>query len=423
VGDEMHLHRLPASGTNWNIYQLQHLWDMVRLEDGTIGWRQYDAWRRMAEICTDQADMLDDAVAKLTQRWPANPASASEAFALWMKGLTTSMRQSAEAAQAARQAISQITSTFSRARSEISQLVADEQRYAYVEQAMIPQPTPSPGQSPPPVRTSDMVAPPPGWREDLTQRARDVMAATEQTVASYAAALREVPPFELRRDGTGPELEPSAEASGASGATDSMQIPYIPMPTNTPSSFDPGPLVGAPTGGGGALPILAGGPGSSPMPSLGTPTPPSSPGVSALNPPLGGGLPMGVAFPVGAVGPGGVLRVPGIAEAPHGAARNPTSGPTPSASTGIAGSGRSAAGPHAAGMMPMAPMVPPPVGGSAGSSSGIQAGGRVTPAALRRRSSDPNDPWAVREGAPAVLEPTHEAGDFDPGPGVIGLDR
>jgi hypothetical protein len=41
----------------------------------------------------------------------------------------------------------------------------------------------------------------------------------------------------------------------------------------------------------------------------------------------------------------------------------------------------------------------------------------------RRANADPNDPWVVKQGGPAVLEPAPEPADHDPGPGVIGLDR
>jgi hypothetical protein len=40
-----------------------------------------------------------------------------------------------------------------------------------------------------------------------------------------------------------------------------------------------------------------------------------------------------------------------------------------------------------------------------------------------RQSKDPRDQWFVREGLPPVIEPPAEPSEFDPGPGVIGLDR
>jgi hypothetical protein len=40
----------------------------------------------------------------------------------------------------------------------------------------------------------------------------------------------------------------------------------------------------------------------------------------------------------------------------------------------------------------------------------------------RRQPADPNDPWDIGEGGPAVLEPDPDP-IHGPGPGVIGIDR
>ena len=39
------------------------------------------------------------------------------------------------------------------------------------------------------------------------------------------------------------------------------------------------------------------------------------------------------------------------------------------------------------------------------------------------RTWDPDDPWAVEHGVTPVLEPGQEPTSYDPGPGVIGIDR
>jgi hypothetical protein len=36
---------------------------------------------------------------------------------------------------------------------------------------------------------------------------------------------------------------------------------------------------------------------------------------------------------------------------------------------------------------------------------------------------DPDNPWAVEEGVPPVIAPDTTIQRFEPGPGVIGLDR
>src|SRR5690606_13513247 len=106
----------------------------------------------------------------------------------------------------------------------------------------------------------------------------------------------------------------------------------------------------------------------------------------------------------------------------------PTRLPTNVAATpggpGAAGPGAPSGRPpaaHGSGMVPMAPMSPP--GPARQGAAGVAAGGRAVPPGRRARPSDPDDPWAVRQGSPAVIEPAAEPEDFDPGPGVIGLNR
>ena len=105
--DKAYISRIPRDGgTAWGRYSVEQLWEMVRHEGSTINGQQYDAWRRMAVICNDQADQLDLAVNRLLEKWPARPGSAAETFAAWMRDLTSSMRQSADGALKAREAIS-----------------------------------------------------------------------------------------------------------------------------------------------------------------------------------------------------------------------------------------------------------------------------------------------------------------------------
>ncbi|GIH12171.1 hypothetical protein [Rugosimonospora africana] len=70
------------------------------------------------------------------------------------------------------------------------------------------------------------------------------------------------------------------------------------------------------------------------------------------------------------------------------------------------------------------------VGGVVGGNDpgmGLMGGGRATierPRELRRnREYDVNDTWQVPEGVPGVIGPSPEPTHFDPGPGVLGIDR
>jgi hypothetical protein len=258
-------------------------------------------------------------------------------------------------------------------------------------------------------------APPDGWRQMLAQRARETMAAADKAVADYSRTLPTMD-LELRRLDV---EDPRGTAPGAGGLAGSGRLPQISMPPVPSPPVVPSSTVGLP--GPNSAPVLSGGP-TFPPPGLNPGgTPPAAPMQPTPSTPH---IPLG-AFPVGTIGPGGLVRGPSGVSAPlpgragtpgHGAA---ATGPPPSAA---AGAGKGGPGTHAAGMMPMAPIVPPASGGGSGGARAVPGGRSVTPG-MRRRRNDPDDPWAVKEGAPAVLEPAAEPASFDPGPGVIGLDR
>src|SRR5690606_4341254 len=212
--------------TNWNAYSLEQIWSMIRLESGETNWLQYDAWRRMAELCRDQADQLDKAVRQLIERWPPYPGSASEAFATWMAGLTASMRASADAAEKARTVINQITTTLAVTQGEIARIVGQYNRNAELEYALIPKPTPSPGQTPEPAAPAGAVPPPPGWREALTQQAREAIAEADRAVGLYASTLPEFS-GELRWEGV--EGSFPTDVRGGAGPS-SFALPGMPIP-------------------------------------------------------------------------------------------------------------------------------------------------------------------------------------------------
>lgn len=389
---------------------------MIRLESGETSWRQYDAWRRMAELCRDQADQLDQAVRKLLERWPPYPGSASEAFGTWMAGLTASMRASADAAERARTVIDQIATTLGITQGEIARIVGQYRNYDAIEYALTPKPTPSPGQTPPPPAPAGAVPPPPGWRQALTQQARETIAAADRSVGTYASALAQFPTSLERKPLV--DFDPGDLPRGSTGSFALPGMPTSPLhlpghgSTQLPGiGIDGGPAIERPS----PDPVLAGG---TVVPS------PTLPGTAA--PPIFGSTPANGAQLPNVIVP--VSTLPGAGTSPGGARPSqpnghPTRLPTNVAPTSTgpgAPIGRSPAA-HPPGMVPMAPMVPP--GSARQGPVGVAPGGRAAPPGRRGRANDPDDPWAVRQGSPAVIEPATEPEDFDPGPGVIGLDR
>jgi hypothetical protein len=202
--------------TNWALYCLDDIWNMVRTEDSRVTYTQIEGWRNLASLCDEQASQLEAATKQLVQRWPALPGSASEAFSTHITTLITSMRQAAQAGAANQQPLVNITSALTYARVEIEGLLETRKQYLAAErQSPIPSPNPSPGQNP-----SGPATPPSNWRTQLDQQARTIMAHADSTVGTEASNIQA--PWELRSAGT--NLNPS-EGRHASVVFDELQRP------------------------------------------------------------------------------------------------------------------------------------------------------------------------------------------------------
>ncbi len=388
--------------TDWSPYRLDEIWDMVRDEDRWVNWTQHDAWRRMAALCTDQADQLERALNQLLERWPPRPGSAAEAFKNQVSHLVSSMRQNAQAALDNQDPLRKISYAISLAQAEIAALLEQRRTYALAEQQLIPQPTPAPGQIPIPAAPPDLQRPPDNWRATLDLQARTVMATTDAAVGAEAARIN-VP----ARYTFGVPIQIKTNGIGGTVPTGSFRGPTIPAMRFDPPPPHGGPLSTMPASFD-ADPVLAG---------TTVPSPPLSNAPNIIGSiPYSAGAGSFAATPYPTVlAPGGIIG----ARAPAGQKTSGESGRAP----GGGAAGRAGT----QGAMPMAPMVPPPAGFRplVASGGGVAASGRagVGAAHWRRSTADPDDPWAVREGGPAVLEPGREPTDHDPGPGVIGLSR
>jgi hypothetical protein len=422
------IRRLPAgggaAGTNWGRYTLDEIWHMVSTEDSHVTDAQVGAWRRMAELCVEQADQLERATKQLLQRWPARPGSASEAFTHQVTSLVASMRQTARAATANQQPLLNITNALTTARYEIGALVETWQHYALIEQQLTPQPTPSPGQTPIPPASPGLQPPPQDWRAELQQQARTIMTRTDTTIGTEATQIQKPTPYVFSPifETTNP-LDPGTGGGGGGGSvgagrmggsvgiSGSSQHTFVPTHPQFSSGVGLPPLTDGSGAHGDADPILSGGPHPGPS-AIG---PPGTPAVNG-GPPSGGSTSF-ITTPYGTVlAPGGTIGVRASAPVAQTSGRAP--GATAETKTGAGVPGRAGS----QGAMPMAPMVPPR--GGRPSRSSLPPVGRLGRGGRNRQShADPDDPWAVAEGGPAILEPPPEPTEHDPGPGVIGLNR
>jgi len=388
MGDEEAAIRVwPATRRAWDYYSLDHIWAMLRDEDGIDNYRQAAAWYRMANLCTDQADQLEKALAQLMARWPPNPGSAAQSFKIWVEEFILSLRDSAAAAQANEGPLITITRLLSQAKDQVGQLVQQHVESDRAERDWVAAASNAFGVVPPsPVE--------PGWRAALEGKARDIMFATDAAIGQTASQFRSPTPFS-----TSPPSRQSQIVEPPDPDRTGNGRPVVPVPVVDLQSRSLTVPVGedARDPGGSDRPILDG-----TQLSFSGDSVDGAKGVwtgTFVNTPAGRVL-----------APGGVIGPPGEVGVVDDIGRNSShvdgAGGTGNA---VRGAANGAAG-----------MIAPPIGragpAASGPNSAVRSSGR------RRRRSDPDDPW-VPAGGPSVLEPTPEPDWFDPGPNVIGIDR
>jgi hypothetical protein len=392
---------------DYSAYSLDELWDMVSPPD-TLSQAQIAGWYDMAILCADQADNLTRALVKLADFWPPRPGSAAEAFSHLVQGLVASMSDDASNARKMSQSLSGIVGELDSARTRMHDLMDQQAHYQ-----QLPPAASRPGQLSffEPDQAANFA--PTGWEDDLRAQARAIMTSADAKIESIAAAMpvflrvsadppqpRRTKPIDLGGDnGAKPVVAVFPQLSGHGTPPPPTGVGIQEMPSPPPPGSQP---VALPVG-----PVLAG-----------TPMVPVGPGRSAdVGEPLAidpsifpsgrSGAASGNAQAMAAPPPG--MRVSGQHESigsPRDAGVSEAGG-NPNGRSGLNG-------PVAA--------VPPARPGQPAASSAIRPAGRAALWASQRKRRTADDPWAVRQGVPPVIEPA-EPTEADPGPGVIGIDR
>jgi hypothetical protein len=397
---------------------------MVAGEGSRAAWEQVSVWWRLSQALHAQRERLAAVRDAVARAWPPEHSEASRRFVEVLDGLVASLQQAGYAAGSTALGLAGIVRVLAEAKAQIEPLY---ERWRAVGGDAVP-----------------------AWwdgaEEELNEQARGVMARAEVEVADYAELLKPMPKYQLGPVDTptevlGSDQSHTARASDTAPRSDRLPLPLVPH--NPPE-----PLPGTdPLLPGG--PVLAGGP---PVPA--------SPGLvdsgQAMVPPGPGGANRSdswlVTTPRGPVlMPGGVIRPPTTAStrvpgaiAPPGASGPPPMGgasargalAAPGGARGVPGlvtpggiaptgmSGHHGSGHGGAGRVRTS--VPTPMSGGYRTSdghlvkiSGLNARHTGAPG---RPTADPNDPWAVDTGVPAVITPDPPR-RHDPGPGVIGIDR
>jgi hypothetical protein len=226
------------------------------------------------------------------------------------------------------------------------------------------------------------------------------MAESDAAIATDAARFQPPRPYRSNVDRTlePPSIGTSASVGASINPDPATQYPrfVVPQPKleaipesnedhNEHPVLDGTPSPSAPSTAGGHIPV-----GLADRPVLLSPGPHSA-----------------VLAPTGMIGR--TTQLPPV--------ERPTASPTRSAPPPAA---RPASGP----VTSIPSMVPPPMSRPSNMPGGALApSGRAASAYGRRRQRDSDDPWAIKEAVPAVIEPQPAPSEHDPGPGVIGIDR
>jgi hypothetical protein len=315
------------------------------------------------------------------------------------------MRETAAAAAINADALYGVTAKLLAAKAEIAALLEQRLSYVQAEQQMIEHTravTRLPGtpiQAPPP----EPQRPPDNWWDHLDRRARNVMAESDAAIATDAARFQTPRRYDMIVDVGKPPRTNTGAPLSSSATQDS--VPALP-------SLDPDSQPSLPAHGqlGGSPPVLEG----RPLPSTPTPTPAANPkDAPSITHTATSFSNQGIVGAASALPPSNTTiggRVGATLSNP------PSQGATGSARP-VTTSGKTVA--------TQGTLVPPPMIGRPTSSvpASVAPGGRPGSAYGRRRPKDPNDPWAVKDGVPPLLEPPTHPTEYDPGPGVIGLDR
>jgi hypothetical protein len=393
---------------NWDAYDVNALWEMVRGDNIPAGRRQVQTWAAVESALTDQLARLRGYRQTVETAWPPERSPAAQQFMENLDDLTASMLETATAAARTKHAVNGVMDALETARNQLEPLVAD---YKASANDLIP-------------RQID------GTEDDVNIKARKIMAEAESAVSHHSTGITPPPRFAPRdvREpggaGRSSDRQGQTRSSSTYGQTWSDSSAVSHNPPAPPPGVNPVMPDGqqwTPGGAGTSGPVLSG-IGGGALPSTGLPVGGAGPAPvgsgTGGSVPFGGGLLPGV-LPGAGAGRGGVPRGFGRG-LPSGGVGVPGLGAgTPGRGLG-AGSGR-----------PGASRLGVPVNGVIGDqpTGGMGAGGMGGAAGRGRRGQDgserlgePDVIWEVAEGVIPVIEakPEHR---HDVGPGVIGIDR
>jgi hypothetical protein len=467
---------MPDSYSGYDIKQLFQMVDAAR-QDLAPSRKQHAALKRATEMLGEHAGALQGYRDQLAAKWPPETNAASAAYLVELDKLLKAVKDTAQTSAVNAFHVNLVAEAIVQAHNTLKPLhdeyVKNEgllQQYDTKVAAVGADyesvggaPTGAAARGLTRLFTSSPVDD--GRQEELVRLARQAMAPLSVAAQDGGTYITPPPPYapptvdpgqidggthigRSSNDGAirPPAIDPPAHARTSirdGGEGDGPGSRHVPDPTGEEPSPPPRPNSG-PVLSGVITPVAPVVPPSGPAvspPGSSIPTPSPGPGS------LPGVLP-GIGMPVTG---GGTLPVPRVPLDSTTIVRGSSPGGFPVGGTGgtksLTSSGPVGGSP--VGMIGSAPgghnvQRVSPVGGVIGQQAGGQSGGRPGghaqlggaafppsqhgghgrgPASREGHQWDPDNPWAVEEGVPPIIAPSTTVERFDPGPGVIGLDR
>jgi hypothetical protein len=437
---------------------LPDFWTMVQDDDGAAASYHLNMWERQITLLTDQRKRLVDLQAMLNHAWPTETSEAAKAFDDRITAMIDAMDFTVRSSSSVYSGLAQTSAALENARTEIAllcdQYIGQQSKLESIANQRRHNPVGAKGMPPNPALVALATA-----QQELNERAREIMRSADRAVVEANGATdTPLPHYEriggklpLADDGIDPASSGSSARSGRPGfstfvpAAQANELPVGPVlagqtplpvdrfhglgneqvpPGNGNAGSSPGRVIGAiPSVGIGRR---SGTPGE-PARASGGRQSASEPGELGRRPGSRLGRESGQSLGQEFGAPGVIGGRPGTA--PEGRLREGRG--SSNRAHGQSGGGRIIGGPGTA-PTDSATVHPTPTGRiveggrtSAPADTGGWRDRQFEQYAKRRRDrgqSDPDDPWAVREGVTPVLEPSPER-PHTVGPGVIGLDR
>ena len=426
-------------------YDIKQLWQMVDAAKQGLqpSHDQVAALNKAQQMLSGHAQSLETARDQLAARWPPETNAASAAYLTELDRLIAAVHDTALSCavnvfhiNTVSDAIVQAHQTLEPLHNEYvnNEVVLDQ--YEAEINAFGAGASSIPGGSTIARGTAKLFTSPPvkdGRQDELTKQAQQAMISLSGAAQDGAAYIK--PPSRYAPPTVGRSIDDKSSEIGESdsvsrdGAIEPPNIDAPPYKRNQSGSAAAAPdqVVGATTGFGPTLSSFT----SLPIQPAPSPLPPVATGPGAMN----------------TIGTGNSIDqlhglIPGLGGSPKaGVIRGPFRGvgsPQASVIGNISG---------AVGAVESTPSRANPMGGMLGPQPGVGgkspsrttrsriAGGNeaatMGPQATRRRGRptgsderwDPNNPWELEDGVDPVIWPERPPERFDPGPGIIGIDR